>query len=447
MSRDATAFSRRRMLATAAGAVGAAGTVGIAALACAPVGDLATSQRTRQPARFAFWSYGSTGAVGPIMEKVAQEYQKRFPDVTIDFTGVPSGQIQDKLVVALTSGSGPDIYYDSWRAFQRFMDNGWFLDITAEFGKRKYRQSDFYDVALKAHQIDGKQMGMPQGWGTSLFGMNLDIYQSAGVRLDPGFDEKWTQDDLIRMLKSVVKYDEEGRMAPHGGADDPILFHWLYSYGGDFLAPDMSKAATTTPEALAAAEWYAKVHTGDRVFMRDSVDKRSGIGFLMGNVAINGSGIPVDLPRWALLPFKVNVFLRPKAPKGHFARMYMDSYLIFKETKARDATVDFLFWLMDDGATLIEKEHGGINIPPYKKVAEEVFLKVQSPFSRKKWIDAAAQSKTDPKHPKWQPDLNTIYGKYAGQLRTGQASPREAMRNMANDVNAVLDEYRRQRGR
>ena len=33
------------------------------------------------------------------------------------------------------------------------------------------------------------------------------------------------------------------------------------------------------------------------------------------------------------------------------------------------------------------------------------------------------------------------------ETRAGAAGPREAMQNMASDVNAVLDEYRRQRGR
>ncbi|MDQ3702447.1 MAG: hypothetical protein M3442_16225, partial [Chloroflexota bacterium] len=118
----------------------------------------------------------------------------------------------------------------------------------------------------------------------------------------------------------------------------------------------------------------------------------------------------------------------------------------FKGSKQRDATVDFLFWLLDEGAVSIERQ-GGVNIPSYKKVAETVFLTVASPFSRKKWLDAAASTKTDPAHARWTTDLNTIYGKYAVQLRTGQAGPREAMQNMANDVDAVLDEYRRQRGR
>ncbi len=437
------ALSRRQVVQAGAG---------IAALTSAAcTAGTAAPPKQKGPAKVTFWVYGGGGVIGDtIFKTTAQEYQQKFPQTTIEYASIPSGQIQEKVLVSWTSDVVPDIVMDSWRGFLRFMDSGFFLDISKDFAGRKYKPADFYETALKAYQIDGKQMGMPEGWGTSLYGMNLDVLANAGVKLQPGFDETWTQDDCIRMLKSVVRYEPDGKQATPCGADDSIFFHWLWSYGGDFLTPDKSKAATTTPEALAAAEWYARVHTGDRVFMRDGIDKRDGVGFNLGNVTIQGNGIPNSLPDWNKYTFKVDVFQRPKVAGGRgggrINRMYIDGYLLFKGSKYRDATVDFLFWLLDDGAISIEKQ-GGVNIPAYKKVAETVFLTSPSPFSKKKWLDAAASSHTDPAHAKWIPDLSDIYSKYTRQLRTGEAGPSEAMTNMANDINAVLAEYRRQQGR
>lgn len=421
------------------------------ALACSGPTNGGAPARSRGPSKLAFWVYGGGGPIGDsIFKTTAEEFHQRFPETTVEYASIPSANIQDKVLVSWTSDTVPDVVMDSWRAFLRFMDSGFFLDVTKDLATRKLKPSDYYETAFKAYQIDGKQMGMPQGWGTSLFGMNTDVLASAGVRLQPGFDETWTQDDCVKMLKQVVKYEADGKQAVPCGADDGTFFHWLWSYGGDFLTPDKSKAATTSTEALAAAEWYAKVHTGDRVFMRDGIDKRDGVGFNFGNVTIT-TGIPNSLPDWNKFPFKVDVFQRPKvttsrAPNGRVNRMYLDGYLVFKGSKYRDAAVDFLFWLLDDGAVSIERQ-GGVNIPAYKKVAENVFLPSPSPFAKKKWLDAAASTKTDPAHPKWQPDLNNIYGKYSAQLRTGQAGPREAMQGMAAEIDAVLEDYRRQRGR
>jgi ABC-type glycerol-3-phosphate transport system substrate-binding protein len=439
-------ISRRRLTTLAA-------TVPLILAACTGPGPEQGAPASRKaPSRIAFWVYGGGGAIGDIIFKTtASEYQQQFPDTTIDYVSIPSANIQDKVLVSWTSDAVPDIVMDSWRGFLRFMDSNFFLDVSKDFAARKHKPADFYETALKAYQIDGKQMGMPQGWGTSLYGINTDILNTAGITLQPGQDESWTQDDLVRILKQVVKFEPDGKQAIPCGNDDPIFFHWLWSTGGDFLTEDKSKAATTTPEALAAAEWYAKVHTGDRVFMRDNIDKRDGVGFNLGNQAIQGNGIPNSLPDWNKFTFKVDVFQRPRvansrAGGGRINRMYIDGYLLFKGSKYRDATVDFLFWLLDGGASSIEKQ-GGVNIPGLKKVAEPAYSSGDPRFSRKKWLDAAASTRTDPAHPKWQPDLNNTYGKYTAQLRSGEAGPREAMTNMAAEINAVLDDYKRQKGR
>jgi ABC-type glycerol-3-phosphate transport system substrate-binding protein len=414
--------------------------------ACEMGGGAGPAAKDRGPAKVVFWNYGGGGVSDQLFEAVAQEYRKQFPQITLERTGIPSAEIQDKLVVSWTSDVIPDVVMDSNRGFLRFMDSDWFLDLTKEFSTRRLKQADFYEVATKAYQIDGKQMGMPQGWGTSLYLMNLDIFEKSGVRLDPDFDERWTQDDLVRMVKGIVKYDAQGRQDPVGGVDDSIFFHWLYSYGGDFLSADKSKAVTDTPEALAAAEWYAKVHTGDRVFMRDGLDKRPELNFNQGTIAVTANGIPNGILDYAKIPAKVNVYLKPGATKGRFHRLYLDGYFVFKNTKSRDASVDYLFWLLNEGARVIE-DNGGNNIPSNKKVAEDVWLKTMTQFNKKRWLDAAPTARPDPLHAKWIPDLQNIYNKYTGQLRAGQAGPREAMTNMTNDINAVLAEYRRQRGR
>ncbi|HET7769052.1 MAG TPA: extracellular solute-binding protein [Chloroflexota bacterium] len=425
--------------------LGAAGAGSLAAALSACGADGTAGSKTRAPAKVSFWNYGGGGVQDQLFTATVDGYKKVAPEVTVERLGLPSAEIQDKMVVAWSSDTAPDITMDSIRGFLRFMDNGWFLDLSKEF-TRKLKPGDFYEGPLKAYQMEGKQMGMPQGWGTSLYIVNVDLFEKNGVQVPANVDENWTQDDFLNMVRRVVKYDGQGRHDPVGGVDDGIFFHWLYSYGGDFLSADKTKAATTTPEALAAAEWYAKVHTGDRLFMRDGIDKRAELNFNQGTILANANGIANGIIDYSKIPAKVQVFLKPKAPKGRNHRMYLDGYMLNKTTKVKDATVDFLFWLLDDGARIIEGM-GGNNIPSLKRVTEEVWMKTMPQFNKKRWIEAAATARPDPIHAKWIPDLNTIYGKYTAQLRTGQAGPREAMTNMANDTQAVLDEYRRQRGR
>jgi ABC-type glycerol-3-phosphate transport system substrate-binding protein len=406
----------------------------------------AGGSKTRQPAKVVFWNYGGGGVSDQLFAATVDGYKKAAPETTVERVGIPSAEIQDKLVVSWTSDVVPDIVMDSNRGFLRFMDSGWFLDLSKEFATRKLKPSDFYEVPLKTYQIDGKQMGMPQGWGTSLYAINTDLTDKAGIKLNPGVDDNWTADDFVRLIKPAIKYDGQGRQEPPGGVDDSVFFHWLYSYGGDFLNADKTKAVANTPEALAAAEAYAKVHTSDRVYLRDGIDKRAEINFLQGTLLVHGNGIANSIVDYSKAPGKIQIFNKPRGTKGRFNRLYLDGYILGKNTKAKDATVDFLFWLLDDGARIIE-QMGGNNIPSTKKVTEQVWLTSMTQFNKKKWLDAAATARPDPLHPKWNPDLSAVYGKYSGQLRAGTAGAREAMINMTNDAQAILDEYRRQRGR
>ena len=68
-------------------------------------------------------------------------------------------------------------------------------------------QSDFYEVPTKAYQIEGKQMGMPQGWGTSLYVMNLDVFENNGVKPDEEAESAILEDEPDEaVLKAVAHF-------------------------------------------------------------------------------------------------------------------------------------------------------------------------------------------------------------------------------------------------
>ena len=176
----------------------------------------------------------------------------------------------------------------------------------------------------------------------------------------------------MRMLKQVVKYEADGKQALPAGADDGIFFHWLWSYGGDFLNADKTQAATTTPEALAAAEWYARMHTGGPRLHAGRHRQAGRRRLQPGQHRHQRQRHPQQPPGLEPLPLQGGRLPAPagwpasRVAGGRINRMYIDGYLLFKGSKYRDATVDFLFWLLDEGAVSVEKQ-GGVNIPVYKK--------------------------------------------------------------------------------
>ena len=149
--------------------------------------DGAAGSKTRAPAKVTFWNYGGGGVSDQLFQATVDGYKKAAPEITVERLGLPSAEIQDKMVVAWSSDTAPDITMDSIRGFLRFMDNGWFLDLSKEF-TRKLKPGDFYEGPLKAYQMEGKQMGIPQGWGTSLYVINVDLFEKNGVTFPANVD-------------------------------------------------------------------------------------------------------------------------------------------------------------------------------------------------------------------------------------------------------------------
>jgi ABC-type glycerol-3-phosphate transport system substrate-binding protein len=74
---------------------------------------------------------------------------KRVPNVTVEYTTVPSGEIQEKTLVTWSSDTGPDVVFDSSRMLMCFMDLDPFLDVTKDFAQHKFKPADFYETSLR----------------------------------------------------------------------------------------------------------------------------------------------------------------------------------------------------------------------------------------------------------------------------------------------------------
>src|SRR5215207_5200062 len=124
-------FSRRHLQRRLALAV-LGSTVTAAALTACDSSAVGGS-KTRQPAKVVFWNYGGGGVSDQLFAATVDAYKKASPETTVERVGIPSAEIQDKLVVSWTSDVVPDIVMDSNRGFLRFMDSNWFLDLSKEF--------------------------------------------------------------------------------------------------------------------------------------------------------------------------------------------------------------------------------------------------------------------------------------------------------------------------
>lgn len=429
--------TRRTFIGTAS-----AFATGVVAAACGPLAGESPGAggSAAAPVTVQFGTRG-TADTEPLYQAVADAFNERQKKVTVELW-INEPDYYTKLPAAFIAGTGPDLAFTTSRNLLPWHDKGWLADLTAGLSRRRVRTTNWFDLATKEWQVGGKQLGVPQGWGTGVLGINKTLFQSAGITLKPDFDKTWTHDEFVRLLKEVAKVNPDGALAVWGINDwQPWTYFW--DFGTDFLNKEKTRAVVNTPQGVAGMEWLYDLAWSHRVMARPSPHDRP-LGdtnmWTSGNSALFHNGGPHVLTSWPRqLSFDFDIALYPIGPAGRHHRFYSDGYFIWKESKQQDAALDFIAYLGTDGQETMEK-NGGRLVPAYRPVAEGTFLKGESPFTKRKWLDALKDARSQPLVVPFD-EMNNIVNTYKGKVLSGTEGPREAVAAIEREVNTLLAQY------
>ncbi|MGH2370419.1 MAG: extracellular solute-binding protein, partial [Chloroflexota bacterium] len=395
----ATAVTRRGAFEALSRVAGAAGAFGLAAVGCTPGSTSAPAaggEPSAEPVTVLFGTRG-TAATKPLYEAVAKAFNERQDRVRVELW-INEPDYYTKLPVAFVGDAAPDLAYTTSRNLLPWHAKGWLADVTAGLSRRRVRAANWFELTAQEWQIAGKQYGAPQGWGTGVLGINKTLFQSEGITLKPDFDATWTHDEFVSLLKQVVKVGGDGNLT-QWGTDGWQAWSYFWDFGAEFLNKDKTRCVVNTPEGAAGLQWLYDLAWSHRVMPRpEPLDRTSGGNMWeAGRSGLTQNGGPHVLPRWPRdLTFDFDIAQYPIAPgRRRHHRFYSDGYIIWSGSKQQDAALDFLAYLGTDGQAVLE-QHGGRNVPAYRPVAEGVFLKGESPFTKQKWIDALKGAKPQP---------------------------------------------------
>jgi multiple sugar transport system substrate-binding protein len=239
---------------------------------------------------------------GPMTAYVKQligDYQKLHPNVTINATVTSSADINQKISVALATGTGPDIMDNDASFYSLYYSKGVLEPLNLSvFGAPSYPDfiSRYTPGGLQAGTFDGKVYALPyQGNSMSLF-INNKEFRAAG--LDPAKDAPRTWDDMMKLgpkLKIV-----QGTRTVQKAFDFPYHSNrWevqdfqplTEQFGGKLLSDDGKTAYLNSPEAVKALTLWRDVTkvTGDpRTTMNTSSNPNQD--FLDGRTAMYITG-------------------------------------------------------------------------------------------------------------------------------------------------------------
>jgi ABC-type glycerol-3-phosphate transport system substrate-binding protein len=369
-----------------------------------------------------------------------EEYQRRYPQVTIQISNFPSAaEYVTKLQTMFVAGNAPDVMWLPSRSVLPYADQGVLDEVTRPLASRKLKPEDFYELAMAEGQYQGKYFAVPQGWGVGVIGINKTLAQNAGVQLKPDFDLEWTHDQFIAMMKQVARLNDQGDLTVWGVDYNEVWPLW-WDFGADILDRELKRAAVNTAQGAQALQWWHDLSWVHRVQPRPSTpDKPSGVD--MWNTSrqlVSANAGPFILANWAALTFDYDIYYRPRGPAGRFHRWYTDVYSVNATSKIKDPTYDLLAFIVGaEGQTLVERA-GGRSIPGHKQVAETVFLKENpTKVTKRKWLDAGKVARKQPLIVKWD-DMNTIVNNHRNAVLGQKETPKDAVAAMEQEINVLL---------
>ncbi len=199
-------------------------------------------------------------------------FHKQYPNIKVVLEPISYGEKETKYTVESAAGRAPDVFHVHAFSLPMFFGKGFAKDLTPFIEKEGSGFLDaWYPLPIKLMKHNGKIHAMPGDYMTMVLFYNTNMFKEAG--LDPNKPPK-TWDEFLGYAKKLTRdTDGDGKVDQWGfgtvGAKSPgfsMRFGpFLWSYGADYLTPDMNKSALHSSEANEAFKFFVELYTEHKV--------------------------------------------------------------------------------------------------------------------------------------------------------------------------------------
>jgi multiple sugar transport system substrate-binding protein len=259
------ARTRRRQVLEA-GAAGTAVLAGALAAACGLPGSQGAAPPAPPappPASLEVWDFHDQW--NEAFTQVAALYHTRTPTATVTYPPLGNANYFQKVVVALTSGAGPDLMSVNWDFVRMWSTQGFLHDLTTEAARDRAFAQDLaaYHPKLAANmKWDNKQWGVGLDHDCISIFWNMDLFNQAQVPPLTDVQDKWTWNDVIDIARKLTKPEiQQYGFHAHVLTGQVGWWSFVYANGGQVVTEDFTKAdPMLDAPSLDAIQWLADAH-------------------------------------------------------------------------------------------------------------------------------------------------------------------------------------------
>lgn len=199
----------------------------------------------------------------PVVDELIQEFQAKYPNVTIKFESIPYEQYFDKLLTALASKTGPDVFQIPMEMAEQLIKAGALAPVPDNVMTSQQIEAEFIPAAVQRFKSGGKYYGLPTDVQTLILFINVDLLKECGG--DPAKPPA-TWEELKEQARRCTKRDAQGNIV-QAGLD--TRYRWavftqaMYSFiDGPVVDAASCKVNYDEPQGIAAWKLVAELMTG-----------------------------------------------------------------------------------------------------------------------------------------------------------------------------------------
>ncbi|HUL86040.1 MAG TPA: ABC transporter substrate-binding protein [Actinomycetota bacterium] len=423
--------------------------VALVAAACSSGGSASSQTSAGAPVHITLWhgygnviaANGQTNYEAKSLNDLVNAFNASHPDVQVDAKYVGSNDnAYQKLTVALQGGDPPDVTYQYGTSLAALADAPGIIDLTDTVKGDGWNWNDFYPGEQAAATVDGHVYGVPALVDNLAIVYNKALFDAAGLSY-PTAD--WTWSDFAAAAKALTNpATKQFGLAFPADASEDTVWHFdamLWEGGGDILNADNTQAMFNSAAGVQALTTLQQMAVTDKSMYLDLQNTKIDDLFNSGHVGMVLTG------PWALSSYPdvhYGVQIMPAYPGGsHQTISGPDMWVMFDNGDARKAaTLEFMQWFTAAAQVQADSMTSGHLPTRASVVAEPGFVKA---FGKKfPGEDVFAENLKNVA--KARPTLQTydqisqIMGQAIVKALLGQADPKQALDDAANQVNQVL---------
>lgn len=405
------------------------------------------------PVTLEWWSSPSLGLVEEEdFRLIVAEYKKVAPHVTLNYSSIPTTGLDEKLNVAIASGSFPDLYVDAVNRlvplYKRGVTAGLDAYITAD-----YNLPDYMSSAIDLMTIDGKLAMLLMEIRSEVLLVNKDLFLKAGIEqlLPDPRTKTWSRDSFAKAVEAIGKLGNGVYglgMVAGDIAYDKFVDGYIYSDGDEYTNKDYTQITYNSPGNIKRLEWLVQLATspyalpgaaGNKIPNLYELFKQGKVGIMM-----NDRG---DLRREindGVIPKKFDFMLAHyPTDNGGKSKLFVNgSGIVIKKQQDKtreEEAAKFALWLSSGKSEAVNK----LIYQKYAKLPSRKSL--QSLVTDEPGKDWAAMPDKAINNPVAMPNyqqIRKVWFNYFQQamLNNGKMTARDALAGYEKEAQRLLDE-------